>query len=79
MTSVLRDVLYTGGAPIAPGSPAATVAGSSNGTAQVTNTTGTTTSVARVQISIALGFLIAVAILVLLNRAGFKFSVTVGG
>ena len=36
------------------------------------------TSVARIKVSISLLFLIAVAGLVLLHRAGFRFSVTVG-
>jgi len=76
--NAVRDVLAAGGsAPMAPGSPAFTAAGSSTGA--VAAPTGAGTSVARVQISIALGFLVAVGVLVLLNRAGFKFSVTVGG
>lgn len=76
--NAVRDVLFTGGPALAPGSPATAVAGSSNG-AGVMAPGGAGTSVARVQISIALGFLVAVAVLVMLNKAGFKFSVTVGG
>jgi hypothetical protein len=76
MTTAAREVLF-GGAATAPGSPAATIAGNSTGTTGAMTTSGT--SVARIQVSIALGFLVAVAVLVLLNRAGFKFSVTVGG
>lgn len=86
MANAIRDVLTGAGAAPAPGTPMATVAGASNGTpastgggmATVGNTQGGSTSVARIQVAIGLGFLIAVAILVLLNRAGFKFSVTVG-
>lgn len=78
MSNPIRDVLAGSNAP-PPGTPAATVAGASTGAGLVATPTGAGTSVARVQISIALGFLVAVAILVLLNRAGFKFSVTVGG
>lgn len=76
--NAVRDVLNAGIAPQAPGSPAAAIAGSSTG-AGVMAPGGASTSVARVQISIALGFLVAVAVLVMLNKAGFKFSVTVGG
>jgi hypothetical protein len=77
MNNAVRDVLFVGGPATAPGSPAAAIAGSSTGGAAAP--VGPGTSVARVQISIALGFLVAVGVLVMLNRAGFKFSVTVGG
>lgn len=39
---------------------------------------GQGTSVARIKISVSIMFLAAVVALVLLHRAGFRFSVTVG-
>lgn len=78
MSSVIRDVL-AGGPATMPGTPAAAIAGASTGANGVSSPAGASTSIARVQISIALGFVVAVGVLVLLNRAGFKFSVTVGG
>lgn len=46
--------------------------------AAVSNTSGGSCSLGRVQITTAVLFAGAVLILVALNRAGFKFSVTVG-
>lgn len=46
--------------------------------AAVCNTSGGQVSLGRVQLTTAALFAIAIGALILLNRAGFKFSVTVG-
>lgn len=46
--------------------------------AAISNTSGGQVALGRVQITTAALFLLAIGALVLLNRAGFKFSVTVG-
>lgn len=48
------------------------------GPAQVTNTAGSNAPLAHVQIATVALLLISVAVLVGLNKAGFRFSVTVG-
>lgn len=46
--------------------------------ASISNTSGGNVSLGRVQVTTAVLFALAVGALVLLNKAGFKFSVTVG-
>jgi hypothetical protein len=70
----IRDVLYANAAPLPPGSPAAAVGSATPGAGAAVGAPHG----ARVQIGITCAFVVAVAVLVLLNRAGFKFSVTVG-
>lgn len=82
----MLDVLRGGGMPgFASPTPVAQIGSSVplNGGQQprgaaVCNTSGGQTSLGRVQLTTALLFLGAVAALVLLNHAGFKFSATVG-
>jgi hypothetical protein len=52
------------------------MAGSSTGT--ITNSSGGQAPLGHVQIAIGATLLLSIAVLVLLNKAGFRFSVTVG-
>jgi hypothetical protein len=52
------------------------MAGASTGT--ITNTSGGAAPLGHVQIAIGAALLLSIAALVLLNKAGFRFSVTVG-
>lgn len=73
-----------GAPPLAGPTPAAQIGssvpsrpGGASG-ATISNTSGGNVSLGRVQVTTAVLFLLAVGALVLLNKAGFKFSVTVG-
>lgn len=67
------------------GSPAVSMGGGATspqaamaGPAQVANTAGSSADLGHVQIATAGLLLLSLAVLVFLNKAGFRFSVTVG-
>lgn len=48
------------------------------GPAAVSNTAGTSASLGHVQIAVGAMLVLSIAVLILMNKAGFRFSVTVG-
>lgn len=49
-----------------------------SGAPAVTNTAGSSASLGHVQIAVGAMLLLSLAVLVVMNKAGFRFSVTVG-
>lgn len=49
-----------------------------SGAPAVSNTAGTSANLGHVQIAVGAMLLLSLAVLVLMNKAGFRFSVTVG-
>jgi len=71
-----NGIMFALGSPIGGGTtPEATMAG---GNTSVQNSSGGAAPLGHVQIAIGAALLLSLAVLVVLNKAGFRFSVTVG-